>query len=246
MNTSLMTLEFEEQPVRVLTDAQGNPLWVLNDVCRILGIENPRNVAARLPKDAVHTMDIIDALGRPQQTNVVTLKGLNRVILDSRKPELDTFKDWVAEVMTQVETQGRYVVSEQHTTLDPNQPIAHLVEDTRKTTSKNLNAIACVIGGSQGAISANVGLSLAYFGMTPAQKVRDLEEQHGLKKSTSRGLPKTLTKTEPEKAVGYSITKQAALVGHDVETSVALGKTFEKFAKTALEAGLDPHSLLPQ
>lgn len=46
----------------------GDPWFVLNDVCCILEITNPRNVAARLPermRDAVH---IADGIGRMLDT----------------------------------------------------------------------------------------------------------------------------------------------------------------------------------
>lgn len=74
-----------------MTDEQGEPLFVLNDICGALGITNTRNVAGRLDSDDVRPADIIDKVGRVQKTNVVTEAGLYEVIIRSDKPEAKAF-----------------------------------------------------------------------------------------------------------------------------------------------------------
>ena len=54
--------------IRVMTDEQGEPWFVLNDICDALEIGNPRNVAGRLDEDDVHQADVIDKVGRNQKT----------------------------------------------------------------------------------------------------------------------------------------------------------------------------------
>ena len=71
----------------------GEPWFVLNDVCEILEIMNPRNIAARLNgrmKDAVRIMDTI---GRMQEMTVISEAGVYKLVFQSRKPEAEASKD---------------------------------------------------------------------------------------------------------------------------------------------------------
>lgn len=108
MNTQIVPLAFNDHEVRVI-DRDGEPLFVLADVCKVLDLANPRKVAADLDEDAVTTSDVIDSLGRTQQANVVTEAGLYEVIFKSRKPEARMFKRWVTnEVIPAIRKTGSY------------------------------------------------------------------------------------------------------------------------------------------
>ena len=72
--------------IRVMTDEQGEPLFVLKDICDALDLKNISDVASRLDEDGVGTTEVIDNLGRTQKTSVVTEAGLYEVIFMSRKP----------------------------------------------------------------------------------------------------------------------------------------------------------------
>ena len=89
--------------IRVMTDEQGEPLFVLKDICDALDLKNISDVASRLDEDGVGTTEVIDNLGRTQKTNVVTEAGLYEVIFMSRKPEAKAFKRWVtSEVLPSI------------------------------------------------------------------------------------------------------------------------------------------------
>ena len=89
--------------IRVMTDGQGEPWFVLKDICDALDIGNSRDVARRLDEDGVDTIDVTDNLGRTQKTNVITEAGLYEVIFMSRKPEAKAFKRWVtSEVLPSI------------------------------------------------------------------------------------------------------------------------------------------------
>ena len=95
--------------IRVMTDEQGEPLFVLKDVCDALDLGNNREVVRRLDSDDVSTTDVTDNLGRNQKTNVVTEAGLYEVIFMSRKPEAKAFKRWVtSEVLPSIRKHGMY------------------------------------------------------------------------------------------------------------------------------------------
>lgn len=95
--------------IRVMTDDQGEPLFVLKDICDALDLGNNREVARRLDEDDVSTTDVTDNLGRKQKTNVITEAGLYEVIFMSRKPEATQFRRWVtSEVLPSIRKHGMY------------------------------------------------------------------------------------------------------------------------------------------
>lgn len=95
--------------IRVMTDEQGEPLFVLKDICGALDLKNISDVASRLDEDGVGTTEVIDNLGRTQKINVITEAGLYEVIFMSRKPEAKAFKRWVtSEVLPSIRKHGMY------------------------------------------------------------------------------------------------------------------------------------------
>lgn len=85
-----------------MTDEQGEPLFVLKDICDALGITNTRNVSARLDED-MKGVRPVDTLGGTQQLTVINEVGLYEVIFMSRKPEAKAFRRWVtSEVLPSI------------------------------------------------------------------------------------------------------------------------------------------------
>jgi prophage antirepressor-like protein len=96
--------------VRV-TEIDGNPLFCLPDLCKILGLDASQ-VIKRLEDGVVTMHPIQDAMGRVQNTNFVTEDGLYDTILDSRKPEAKQFRRWVTrEVLPAIRKTGGYITS---------------------------------------------------------------------------------------------------------------------------------------
>ena len=105
--TSITAFNFEGRQVRAFS-REGEPWFVLADVCTVLELENHRNVSARLDSDekGVRTMD---TLGGPQDVTIINESGLFSLILTSRKPEAKRFKKWVtAEVLPSIRKTGAY------------------------------------------------------------------------------------------------------------------------------------------
>ena len=89
--------------IRVMTDEQGEPLFVLKDICDALGLGNTSMVADRLDSEGVSTTEVLDNRGVRQKTNVINEAGLYEVIFMSRKPEAKAFKRWVtSEVLPSI------------------------------------------------------------------------------------------------------------------------------------------------
>lgn len=103
----MQIFNYGENEVRTLV-IEGDPWWVLRDVCAVLGIENSRNASRRLDDDekGVH---LVDTLRGAQKMTVVNESGLYSVILRSDKPEAKAFKRWIThEVLPAIRKTGRY------------------------------------------------------------------------------------------------------------------------------------------
>ena len=76
----------------------GEPWFVLKDVCNVLHIGNSRDVVARLDQDE-KGVGQIDTLGGKQEMTIINESGLYNVILRSDKPEAKPFRKWVTSVV---------------------------------------------------------------------------------------------------------------------------------------------------
>lgn len=87
----------------------GNPMFCLADVCRVLEIVNVSDCKARLAKDGVGTNEVIDSIGRKQLATFINESNLYKVIFQSRKPEAEKFTDWVtSEILPSIRKYGIY------------------------------------------------------------------------------------------------------------------------------------------
>ena len=109
--TDLVPFSFESHDVRVVM-RDGQPWWVLADVCRVLEIVNPARLASRLDDDekGIHTMN---TLGGPQEVTVINESGLYSLIFTSRKAAAKRFKKWVtSEVLPEIRKTGGYRIEQ--------------------------------------------------------------------------------------------------------------------------------------
>ncbi len=90
----------------------GEPWWVLKDVCEVLGISKYRDTAARLEDDERELIRV-DTLGGAQEMLCVNESGLYNVILRSDKPEAKPFRKWItSEVLPSIRRHGAYMTPE--------------------------------------------------------------------------------------------------------------------------------------
>lgn len=111
MNETMQTFNYDNNQVRTVMQ-DGEPWFVLKDVCNVLGIANDRNVAARLDNDerGVYQMD---TLGGTQKMNIINEWGLYNIILRSDKPQTKSFRRWVThEVLPAIRKSGSYTDTE--------------------------------------------------------------------------------------------------------------------------------------
>ena len=100
---------FNYNSVEVRTiQKDGEPWFVLKDVCNVLHIGNSRDVVARLDQDEKGVGQIA-TLGGKQEMTIINESGLYNVILRSDKPEAKPFRKWVtSEVLPTIRRHGMY------------------------------------------------------------------------------------------------------------------------------------------
>lgn len=101
----------------------GEPWWVLKDVCEVLGLSSPHKVFDRLDEDE-KGRNQIPTHGGEQEMTVVNESGLYNVILRSDKPEAKPFRKWVtSEVLPSIRKNGGYIANQEN--LTPEQIVAN-------------------------------------------------------------------------------------------------------------------------
>ncbi|CAB4156079.1 BRO N-terminal domain containing protein [uncultured Caudovirales phage] len=114
-NTShtLSIFAFDSAALRIFWRS-GEPWFVAKDICRILGIENHRDAVERLDADEKDGVGLTDAIGREQETAIISESGMYCIFMRCRnatKPghPAHTFRKWVtAELLPTLRKNGTY------------------------------------------------------------------------------------------------------------------------------------------
>ncbi|MCX4371958.1 MAG: BRO family protein [Dysosmobacter sp.] len=153
----LQIFNYHNTPLRTV-EKDGELWWVLKDVCDILGIANPRNVAARLDDDEKSAVHLADSIGRMQEITVINEPGLYKVILRSDKPDAKDLMRFVThEVLPSIRQHGAYSLA-QTQSLTPAQLIAaqaQLLVDMEKRMDE--------VAGQTRALEAKVDTAMKAF-----------------------------------------------------------------------------------
>ncbi len=92
------------------TIIKNEPWFMLNDICGILEIRNPRQAKNRLASKGVITTDTITN-GGVQQATFINESNLYKLIFQSRKLQAEKFSDWVTgEVLPTLRKTGTYTM----------------------------------------------------------------------------------------------------------------------------------------
>ena len=132
--TALVPLHFERADIRMIV-RDGEPWWVLADLCAALEISNPRQVASRMDEDEKSAVTLSD--GRSAQRREMTIvnePGLYFVIGRSRQAvkagtPAHRFRRWVAhDVLPSIRKHGMY----------PPPPVRTIANDWTDGTARTL------------------------------------------------------------------------------------------------------------
>lgn len=113
---NIQIFKYENNDVRTV-EMNGEPWFVLKDVCGVLGLSNHKVTAQRLDRDEVSQTYLTDSIGRKQEITVINESGLYSVILRSDKPEAKPFRKWVtSEVLPSIRKNGGYIAGQEQMT----------------------------------------------------------------------------------------------------------------------------------
>lgn len=86
---------------------------VLKDCMNILNLDNPTETVKMFDDDEFSRTEVIDSIGRRQQTYIISEPGLYRLVIKSRKPEAREFQHWVThEVLPTIRKHGAYMTQQ--------------------------------------------------------------------------------------------------------------------------------------
>mgnify|MGYP000093659952 CR=1 FL=1 len=99
---------YEGAEVRTV-QIDGEPWFVLADICRELEISHVKDTATRIDEDDLGQTEVIDRMGRSQTATIINESGLYNVIIRSDKAEAIPFRRWVThEVLPSIQARGIY------------------------------------------------------------------------------------------------------------------------------------------
>lgn len=125
--------------IRTSVTESGEPLFCLVDICKALGLTNPRKVKTSLNPKGV-TISDTPTNGGIQQLNFITEPNLYKCIFQSRKKEAEQFQDWVCgEVLPSIRKSGGYMVARQDET--PEQIMARALMVAKDTIDRQQAAL---------------------------------------------------------------------------------------------------------
>ena len=117
--TALQPFTYEDQPVRVLTDDNGEPWFVASDVAKILGYAVAKDMTRSLDEDEKGGR-LVPTPGGEQEMTVLTESGLytailqrqtGRIVDDQNRAKIHSFKRWVThDVLPAIRRTGSYGV----------------------------------------------------------------------------------------------------------------------------------------
>lgn len=127
---NIQIFKYENNDVRTV-EMNGEPWFVLKDVCKALGIAKYRDVADRLDADERAPVRV-DTLGGAQEMTCINESGLYSVILRSDKPAAKPFRKWVtSEVLPSIRKNGGYIAGQEE--LSPQELMAKALLVAQKT-----------------------------------------------------------------------------------------------------------------
>lgn len=134
--SNIQIFNYQNNEVRTV-DLNGEPWFVLKDVCNTLNISNQRDVQERLDPDEVGRFDLPHPQNPEKTIEMVCVNesGLYHVILRSDKQEAKPFRKWVtSEVLPSIRKNGGYIAGQEQ--LTPEELMAKALLVANKTLAE--------------------------------------------------------------------------------------------------------------
>lgn len=108
--SNITPFSYEDHEVRVL-DINGEPWFVLADLCKVLTLSNPAVVAKRLDEADV-SQTYISSSGQRRAMTIITEPGMYDLVVRSDSPVAKPFRRWVThEVLPAIRRTGAYATT---------------------------------------------------------------------------------------------------------------------------------------
>lgn len=194
--------------VRV-TEVNGEPMFCLADVCKVVNLTNPSSVKKRLDAEDVQLLDL-HALKRSEGSIIgnsmatfITESGFYDVLLFSDAPQVRPFKNWVTrEVLPAIRKTGGYIATRAEDT--PEEIMAKALAIAKDTLERR------------------------------EQRIRQLEADNSTKQATIESQTAELTKAAP-KVRYYDETLQSVNTLTTTQVAKSLGMDAQKLNKKLKE-----------
>ena len=109
VNSIDMSLSFNDNNIRILGTSD-EPMFVVKDICNILGLSNTTNALRSIPDKWHHLLSVNGGKSTgTQTTSVVNEAGLYKIIMRSNKPIAQPFQEFVCgEILPSIRKTGEY------------------------------------------------------------------------------------------------------------------------------------------
>lgn len=130
---NIQIFKYENNDVRTV-EMNGEPWFVLKDVCEVLGLTDTGRTAERLDADELTRTTLVSG-GQNREMYIINESGLYNVILRSDKPEAKPFRKWVtSEVLPSIRKTGGYIAGQDQ--LTPEELMAKALQVANKTLAE--------------------------------------------------------------------------------------------------------------
>jgi len=108
---ALNLFQYADHSVRTVV-IEGEPWFVLADLCKVLEIKNPSAVVARLDDTSVNTLTLTEGIRGNPNVTIVDESGMYEVVIRSDKPQAAQFRWWIThEVLPTLRKTGTYTMA---------------------------------------------------------------------------------------------------------------------------------------
>lgn len=163
MNTQLIEKIFENFPIRIITDEQGEPWFVASDVAAVLGYAQTNNMNKLIDEDDKNKR-VLQIGGNYVNQSLINESGLYQAIFGSTKLEAKRFKRWVtSEVLPSIRKTGSYGVEQPRLPTTYIEALEHLVasekekEQIQLQRDEAIRTKACISSSREASVMAKLG-----------------------------------------------------------------------------------------
>ncbi|MFM5247052.1 BRO-N domain-containing protein [Aeromonas caviae] len=163
MNTQLIEKIFENFPIRIITDEQGEPWFVASDVAAVLGYAQTNNMNKLIDEDDKNKR-VLQIGGNYVNQSLINESGLYQAIFGSTKLEAKRFKRWVtSEVLPSIRKTGSYGVEQPRLPTTYIEALENLIasekekEQIQLQRDEAIRTKACISSSREASVMAKLG-----------------------------------------------------------------------------------------